>query len=118
MNSNIDREAFLVRIAADGTGARYLELAYRSIFGSQIAALDALQSLGGTGDIQLLQEQYQKAVTENPNFYQSFSFDQWLTYLTAWGLVEVNGSEVRLTPAGSAFIPHIASLGYSQRPPG
>jgi len=117
-NTKIDREAFLVRIAADSAGARYLELAYHSIFGSQIAALDALQSLGGAGDIQLLQEQYGKAVTENPDFYQSFSFGQWVAYLTAWELVEVNGSEVRLTPAGSAFIPHIASLGYPQRPPG
>jgi len=117
-NTKIDREAFLVRIAADSAGARYLELAYRSIFGSQIAALDALQSLGGTGSIQLLQEQYNDAVLENPDFYQSFSFDQWFGYLAAWGLVEVSGSDVRLTSAGSAFIPHIASLGYPLRLPG
>jgi len=114
-NTKIDREAFLVRIAADGIGARYLEQAYRAIFGSQIAALMALQAQGGEGEMQLLQAQYEKAVLENPDFYQSFSFEQWLGYLTAWGLVEVSGSEVRLTPAGSAFIPHIASLGYSLR---
>lgn len=118
VNSNIDREAFLVRIAADTAGARYLELAYRSIFGSQIAALDALQSLGGVGSVQMLQDQYKNAVLENPGFYQSFSFEQWLGYLTAWGLVEVNNSEVHLTSAGRAFIPHIANLGYPLRPPG
>jgi len=114
-NTKIDREAFLVRIAADSTGARYLEQAYRAIFGSQIAALEALQACGGVSNIQLLKEQYDNAILANPDFYQSFSFDQWLGYLTAWGLVEVSGSEVRLTPAGSAFIPHIASLGYSLR---
>ena len=117
-NPKIDREAFLVRIAADSTGARHLELAYRSVFGSQIAALDALRAMGGIGNIQMMQEQYNKAVIGNPGFYQSFSFEQWIGYLTAWGLVEVDNSEVHLTPAGSAFIPHIASLGYPLMPPG
>jgi len=117
-NNKIDREAFLVRIAADTACARSLELAYRSIFGSQIAALYALQSHGCVGTMQLMQEQYDKAVIENPDFYQYFSFEQWFGYLTAWGLVEVNDSEVNLTPAGSAFIPHITSLGYPLRLPG
>jgi len=117
-NTKIDREAFLVRIAADSIGARYLEQAHRAIFGSQIAALDALQAQGGEGEMQLLQAQYEKTVLENPDFYQSFSFDQWLGYLTAWSLVEVDNSLARLTPAGKAFIPHIASLGYPLRPPG
>jgi len=114
-NSNIDREAFLIRITADTACARYLEQAYRAIFGSQIAALEALQVCGGVGNIHLLQEQYDNAVLANPDFYQSFSFQQWVAYLTAWGLVEVSGTEVRLTPAGRAFIPHIASLGYPLR---
>jgi len=117
-NTKIDREAFLVRIAADSTGARYLEQAYRAIFGSQIAALEALQAQGGEGDIRLLHEKYVNAASENPDFYQSFSFEHWLGYLTAWGLVEVSDSDARLTPAGRAFIPHIASLGYPLSLPG
>jgi hypothetical protein len=56
---------------------------------------------------------YGQAITSHPEIYHSYTFDQWLSYLTNNDLIEITGDQVRLTPDGTAFIPFIASRGYS-----
>ena len=95
-----------------------LERTYIPIFGSQIAALEFLRNQGGTANRETLRIFYAGAAANNPAFYGSYSYNQWSAYLVSSELIELSDDTVSLTAAGQAFLPYIASRGYSNAPPG
>ena len=80
------------------------EIVYREIFGSQIALMKFLNrtSVGTRAQLLLF---YEEAKSQFPNIYESYSFDQYLTYLLSRGLVLTErNEEYSLTIAGKEFL--------------
>lgn len=100
-----------VRMFATAAVERNHESSYRLIFGSQIAALHALNQRGPI-DIAEGIKVFNEAVASDPEFYanSNFTFEQWAGFLIGAGYVEtssvnlVTGTKAGLTPLGRDFI--------------
>lgn len=93
------------------------ETIYRSIFGSQISILKSANTLGNRTRQQLM-EFYEKAKEQFPQLYQTYSFDQYLHYITTQQLLveETPGSFV-ITMAGKEFLKWITEMGVTENKP-
>jgi hypothetical protein len=111
-NLSINREAALRYVIMDLSSALYLERASRFLFGSQIDAIIFLGVNGGRGTKQEVEKFYQTAMSQYPDFYARYSFEQWLGFLIAWGLVERANDAISLTGGGKAMIPYLNSRHY------
>ena len=114
-----DRERLLVRLLAAATIAHSFESAYFVIWGSQIAALQFLNSAGVSGvDAALLRPWYDQAAARDPERYQGYSFDQWLGYLQGNLLILRQGNHVAITLEGREFLKYLLHQGYFLYKPG
>jgi len=109
-----DREKLLVRLFAAVSIAYSFERAYLVIWGSQIAALQFLNSAGAEGvDVALLRPWYDQAAAREPGRYQNYSFDQWLGYLQSNLFVVRQGVRAAITMEGREFLKYLLHQGYS-----
>jgi hypothetical protein len=83
------------------------EQVYRLIFGSQIAALVQMNPDGGASR-KVIEDIYERAKSDFPEAYRSFTFGQWIGFLLQAGLCKSapNGNFV-LTPYGRGFLKYI-----------
>ncbi len=81
------------------------EFFYNRIFGSQIAALKALNLAGylGTADLETF---YASARERWPDVYAAFPYSAWLDFLLQ-GLVRENADRFEITNHGRAFLSYI-----------
>jgi hypothetical protein len=98
------REETLKYLSVDSSAALYLERASRYIFGSQLDAINLLLANNGRTRMENLRPLYGRAAALFPAFYNNYSFEQWLSFLTQWNLVRIEGDDCVLTPAGRAII--------------
>lgn len=102
------RESWAIRMWSNAELQRRHEATYRLIFGSQIAALKALQ-LWGDGRAERF-EPFYKAAAANPEFkefYDTYTWESWANFMLRTGYVEeISDSEdhVRITPLGKNFL--------------
>lgn len=110
-----ERERVLVRLLASAHITARFESAYHLIFGSQLSALEVLNQSEPQGLTEpALQAFYDLAKAVQPQFYTTYTFADWLGYLTAWLLVtpSVNGF-LHITLFGKEFLKYIVQCGYS-----
>jgi len=53
-----------------------------------------------------------------PAVYSRYTFEQWLEYLKAGGLVTISDQSVTISPAGRGAIPYMALHSYALDPAG
>ena len=99
----------MLQTLAESLRKMLFENVYRVIYASQIRALKDLNS-SATG---LTEDQLRAYL---PDFHTTIgrTFEQWLEYLTANGLVSVDRPNVRITDTGREFLVFLAEHGYSE----
>ena len=114
-----ERERFLIRTVAAVAIAIDFDRAYAWIWGSQIAALQALNTVGANGfAVELLRPWYEQAKAQEPARYQGYSFEQWLGFLGGQSLVKVAGTSVSISLEGREFLQYLIRQGYTLYKPG
>jgi hypothetical protein len=107
------REALFVRFIASGLIAYMHDQTWWMIFGSQLSAMDALNS--GVLRREEIEEFYNAAVRKFPGRYENYSFEQWLGFLRNRVLVlDLPGNTIGITVRGKDFLKHLIHYGYSR----
>jgi hypothetical protein len=100
-NDETQREKVLIRIIAAQSIVQQFEATYRSIWGSQLSALELANTAGIGGlDRQLFEILYSQAKARDPQYYEHYSFNQWLGFVEASGLVITKDQKVYITLEG------------------
>lgn len=92
--------------------AQGFERAYTLIWGSQISALQFLNS-AGTVPVQFLRPWFDQAAAREPEVYKGYTFDQWLGFLQASALVLRSGENVGISLEGREFLRYLLQQGYT-----
>lgn len=109
-----ERESFLIRILAAASIVQSFEQIYATIWGSQLVALQFLNSAGMAGvSSALLQPWYDQAAAQYPDAYASYTFNQWLGYPLSQGLVVTTPAGVAISLEGREFLKYLLHQGYS-----
>lgn len=112
-NSPKDKEAFYARFIGVGLVAYQHDTSWYLIFGSQLMALAELNSRGLI-PVEDLRKHYDKAVTDYPKTYASYSFEQWLDFMRIRLLIATYPSQmVELSWNGKDFLKYLAHTGRS-----
>jgi len=112
INSGPDRERVLIRLLAGLAVVQGFERTYTLIWGSQIFALQFLNSAGSVS-IELLRPWYDQAAAREPELYAAYTFDQWLGFLQMSLLVLRAGDTVSVSLEGREFLKYLLHQGYS-----
>ena len=103
-----ERDKVLHRLIAAYAIKYEFEEIYRTIFGSQLSALEFVNSSTAGAELKLLEIFFRQGVAQAPDFYEKYSFDQWLQFLTAnQPLVEKNDQQVQITLYGREFLKYL-----------
>jgi hypothetical protein len=109
-----EREEFCVRFIATGIINTFYYQVWILIFQSQILALEELNTKVLRRED--LKPYYDTAVPANPNFYSGYSFEQWLEFLKAHGLIIFHpGNTVEITVRGKDFLKYMLHYGYKAK---
>ena len=109
-----EREKFLIRLLAAAAITQQFEQTYSQIWGSQISALQFLNSLGASGGNEtVLRIWYDQAAARDPQVYQNYSFDQWLNFMVSWQLILRNNQVAVITIEGREFLKYLLHRGYT-----
>jgi hypothetical protein len=103
----------LIRNLAASISTTYFERAYRWIFGSQISALDFLNTNGPTLATIVEVIFFDSAKTEEPEFYGETTFEQWLSFLLRQGLVAQENDTIGISVQGRDFLVWMVTAGLS-----
>ncbi len=108
-----EREKLLFRVLATTSLVQQFDRTYFWIWGSQIAVLQFLNSLGTIGsDQEVTRLWYDQAKARDPEVYESYSFDKWLAFLENHHLVRRTAITVAITLEGREFLKFLADQGY------
>ena len=109
-----DREKFLLRFASAISFAWQFENIYNLIFGSQLALLHQLNTMAPLGvPIADARRAFDAACRSYPDFYKTYSFDQWMAFLQGQALILRSGNDrVSITVAGREFLKYLVERGY------
>lgn len=112
-NSPNDKEAFYARFIGVGAVAYQHDVTWFIIYGSQLAAMEEMNSLGLI-PVADLKKHYDEAVVKFPKTYQNYSFEQWLAFMKERLLIAVYPSQmVELSFNGKDFLKYLAHVGKS-----
>lgn len=106
---NIDRETALIRALARSNLREHFERTHRLIWGSQIRALQDLNSVPNA-NIDFLNPLYDTAANEYPIVYEKYSFDAWLRFLEGQILVIRRDDIVEITMEGQEFLKYLVDM--------
>ena len=110
-NSPNDKEAFYARFIGVGVVAYQHDVTWFTIYGSQLAALEELNSRGLI-PVADLKKHYDKAVADYPTTYANYSFEQWLSYMHSRMLTATYPSKmIELSFNGKDFLKYLAHVG-------
>ncbi len=107
-----DRERVLIRLLASLSLVQSFERTYTLIWGSQITALQFLNSAGAV-PAQFLRPWYDQAAAREPEVYDGYTFDQWLGFLQASFLILLSGENVSISLEGREFLKYLLHQGYT-----
>jgi hypothetical protein len=113
-----EREKFLIRILAAAAIIQQFERTYAQIWGSQLGALQFLNSLPAGADAQVIRPWYDQAAGRDPQIFQNYSFDQWLGFLQSQQLIIRKENMVAITLEGREFLKYLLHQGYPLYRPG
>lgn len=107
-----DRERVLIRLLASLSLVQSFERTYTLIWGSQITALQFLNSAGAV-PAQFLRPWYDQAAARESEVYDGYTFDQWLGFLQASLLILRSGENVSISLEGREFLKYLLHQGYT-----
>lgn len=114
INQPSQRERVLIRLLAALSVVQAFERAYILIWGSQIAALQFLNSAGAEGvSVEFLRPWYDQAAAREPVLYDGYAFESWLGFLQTNLLVGRRDGNVFITLEGREFLKYLLDQGYS-----
>jgi hypothetical protein len=110
-----DREQVLTRYLASCYIAMRFENVFQSIFNSQLNALNLLNSTAPDGlPFAALKPWYELGKATYPGMYVSYTFDEWLGYLSRMILIKTaDATRVQITVFGREFLKYLVDNGYS-----
>lgn len=106
---SMDRETALFRALARSNLREHFERTHRVIWGSQIQALQHLNSVA-TANVDLLRPFYDAAANGYPSVYENYSFDDWLRFLEGQILLVRKGDVVEITMEGQEFLKYLVDF--------
>ncbi len=112
IDSNPDRERVLIRLLAALALVQTFERTYTLIWGSQISALQFLNSAGSVR-VDLLRPWYDQAAAREPELYSTYTFGQWLGFLEASLLIARTGDSAAISVGGREFLKYLLHQGYA-----
>ena len=104
----------LIRHLAVARLARNFEQMHRTLFGSQIRALRALQADHGKTSRAELVAYFDQVKAQFPEFYEKNTFDEWIRYPITAGLIELKEEQVAITELGREFLNYMDAVGLSE----
>lgn len=107
----------LSRLFAAGVWSYLAINTYRLIFGSQISALDFLNTQDKIPR-ESLRPFYAAAAAQHPDFYQNYSYDQWIGFLESHVLVRHEADLIYITVRGRDFLQFLVKDNLSRVKPG
>lgn len=109
-----EREKMLIKLLATSQISVAFERTYFHIFGSQIAALQFLNSVpAGFESPDTLQPFYDQAKAKHSDFYGSYSFENWLSFLQTQLLILRQKDKIGITVRGKEFLKYMIEQNYS-----
>jgi hypothetical protein len=111
---SVSKEEVLVAGVAELGAVLHLERASRSIFRSQLEALDSLGRQTGPLTLDSFRPFYDRAVQSFPEVYANYSFDQWFSFLIGNGLVILQNAMVAITRVGQVIGHYMIERGYTR----
>lgn len=109
-----EREKMLLKLLSVNQISVAFERVYHSIFGSQLAALQFLvSSSSGLEDTGSLAPFYEQAKSKNPEFYDSYSFENWLSFLQSNLLIVYQNQKIGITVRGKEFLKYLIDQNYT-----
>ena len=104
-----EKEELLIKMCASERIAHLFDRIYNTIFGSQIFALQHLNTYVGTSvNISEVEPFYDKVKTQYPRIYP---FENWLRYLESTGLILRKDDGVLITIRGQEFLKYLIDMG-------
>lgn len=95
----------LVRHLAAARIALHFERAYSIVWGSQLAILQHVNTLGETGaSMESLKPFYLQAAATYPQIYQKYAFEAYMGFLASQMLVEIKKDHAFITLVGREFL--------------
>ena len=95
------------------------ERIYSIVWGSQLGALQFLNSAGVDGTETLsLQAWYDQAAAQYVDTYTNYTFEQWLGFLQSQQLIVRANDQVGITLEGREFLKYVLHQGYRMYKPG
>jgi len=104
-----DQLEIMIYAAASANIQLTHERIYRTIFGSQIAVLDGMNAVGGITE-EAAKKLYENTVAHSPEFYKSFSFENWIGFLLKTNLAKKVGSNYEATAYGRGFLKYVLDM--------
>ena len=113
--AGLTKESELLDFAAGIWIISFFERAYLTIYGSQLAAMQALNSGGPEGfPFAAIRPFYDLGVSNFPDHYANYTFEQWTGFLESSRLVaRVPGDRITISINGRAFLKYLVHQGYS-----
>ena len=108
------KEKFLLRMIAAQTLVQEFETTYRTIWGSQLNALETTNMTPGGVPLGFIETLYnQAAARDDKKLYANYSFEQWLEYIERQSLSIRKDDKIYITLTGREFLKYIMHQGYT-----
>jgi hypothetical protein len=117
LDSTSDTTKVLVRHLAKTRLALACELVYRLIFGSQIALLKSINTMGGSMSEADVHQFYETVVSANPNIFPADRPEPYLNFLVRQGLLFPQDGHFLITDFGREFLVWLAQTGALENKP-
>ena len=112
------KEENLLKSLASCSIALQFEKTYQAIYGSQLHALGIINTAPGGVQFGAIENIYNQAAAQNKEWYEDYSFEQWLTYMERESLSIRTDDKILITFAGRAFLKYMIHRGYTPYKPG
>ena len=107
------KEKTLIRIIAAQAIRQQFDTTYRTIWGSQLNALEITNATPGGVPLGVFETLYNQAVARHKELYANYSFGQWLEYMESHLLSIREDDKIYITLTGREFLKYIIHQGYT-----
>lgn len=118
---NIQTDAEKVKVLAKHHANLQIRSGYseinHQIFGSQIAILQALNIQAEPVKPEFFKSFFDGAKKKYPEFYESYSFESYVNFLKATGMLNIKNGKYFLTVLGRGFLAFLAESGINVKRP-
>lgn len=109
-----EEERVLIRYLASSYIVQKFENVYYNIWGSQLRALHLLNESAPQGIVlQALEPWYELGKTVEPNWYATYTFEQWYGFMEERTLVIIRAGIIHITVFGNEFLRYVIQCAYS-----